>query len=226
MCKRTNRSWLVAWGSVLMAIAFAACVADNGGDGDDGDDDPDPNPGPVTCGNHVCDAGETTQSCPADCGQMMAVCGNHVCDAGETAQSCAADCGPTAVCGNHSCEAGETAQTCPADCGPTATCGNAVCEAGETSATCLSDCGAKLQVVNHSSYTVLFLRFAQCGSTTWGSDQLGTHVIGPSQTFTLAGIPPQCWRLRGEGTSSALWESPLAGYQFREASTLTWTLNN
>jgi len=70
------------------------------------------------CGNAICEAGETQQSCPADCSGGNPVCGNAICESGETQQSCPADCsGGSAVCGNGICEAGETQQSCPADCG-------------------------------------------------------------------------------------------------------------
>ncbi len=45
-----------------------------------------------------------------------AQCGNHVCDAGETVQSCSFDCGVTGVCGDGVCGAGEWHLICPQDC--------------------------------------------------------------------------------------------------------------
>ena len=104
---------------------------------------------PSTCGNLICDAGETYASCPTDCH-----CGNNICGAGETYTNCPADC----KCGNGVCNTGETYASCPADChcgnnicgtGETYTncptdckCGNGVCNTGETSTSCPGDCPA------------------------------------------------------------------------------------
>lgn len=48
-----------------------------------------------TCGNGTCDAAESCESCPQDCGSCV-VCGDHVCDSarGETCANCPADCCP------------------------------------------------------------------------------------------------------------------------------------
>ena len=49
-------------------------------------------------------------------GWQPPVCGNGVCEAGETQQSCAQDCQPPQTCGNGVCDAGETSAICPQDC--------------------------------------------------------------------------------------------------------------
>ncbi len=54
--------------------------------------------GPSTCGNGVCDAGETTANCPGDCPPPPPVCGNGVCEApAETTANCPGDC-PAKTC--------------------------------------------------------------------------------------------------------------------------------
>ncbi|RLI91170.1 MAG: hypothetical protein DRO89_04515 [Candidatus Altiarchaeales archaeon] len=47
------------------------------------------------CGNSICEASESCENCPADCGScpMGAVCGNGVCEASESCENCPADCG-------------------------------------------------------------------------------------------------------------------------------------
>jgi len=58
-----------------------ACSGGNGGGG--------------YCGDGICNNGETSATCPADCGVTPPNnCGNGVCDPGENATNCYADCGP------------------------------------------------------------------------------------------------------------------------------------
>ncbi len=46
------------------------------------------------------------------------VCGNNVCESGENSNNCSADCGPPPpVCGNNACESGENSNNCSLDCG-------------------------------------------------------------------------------------------------------------
>ncbi|MEO6772716.1 MAG: hypothetical protein ABI467_06800 [Kofleriaceae bacterium] len=43
-------------------------------------------------------------------------CGNGVCETGESSTSCAADCKPGPTCGDGTCDSTETASSCPSDC--------------------------------------------------------------------------------------------------------------
>jgi uncharacterized protein (TIGR03382 family) len=72
-----------------------------------------PEPELCSCGDTTCNPalGETTATCPADCG---VACGDGACNGSETPTSCATDC---TACGNAACDAGETQTTCCFDCG-------------------------------------------------------------------------------------------------------------
>jgi hypothetical protein len=91
--------------------------------------------GDDTCGNGICEADETSLTCPADCG--AGTCGNGICDIGENVANCEQDCSG-GICGNAMCEASENTVTCPVDC----FCGNNTCDTGESDVTCPADCGA------------------------------------------------------------------------------------
>ena len=45
---------------------------------------------PSSCGNGICEEGETWESCPEDCPEP--VCGNGICESGETVENCPEDC--------------------------------------------------------------------------------------------------------------------------------------
>lgn len=63
-------------------------------------------------------AGCADPDCTIPCAIAAATCGNAVCDAGESCVTCAGDCGPCRErCGDFTCSAGETEETCPGDCG-------------------------------------------------------------------------------------------------------------
>ena len=61
----------------------------------------------------------TVQKCIGD--TPVPTCGDGLCDAGESPASCPADCkvGPGPICGNNICEPGEGVNSCPQDCGGT-----------------------------------------------------------------------------------------------------------
>ena len=121
------------------------------------------NPTPV-CGNGQCEAGESPQSCPKDCGGVtnnLIQCGKKNCPAqlekclNEKGCSQAVQC--MSSCTNNPCyekcatlgmgPALQEFGQCAAQAGcigggpPPAVCGNGQCEPGETSDTCPKDCG-------------------------------------------------------------------------------------
>ena len=78
-------------------IVVAACASDDG----DG-------PAPF-CGDDVCAAGESSQTCAEDCPASGPSCGDGACNGTETSATCAADCGSAACSpGDPSTCAGET----------------------------------------------------------------------------------------------------------------------
>ncbi len=97
--------------------------------------DPGSDISPAACGNGICEAGESSISCPNDCGSL---CGDGACNGSETSSSCPGDCG--ANCGDGTCNGEESSATCPADCG--SSCGDGVCNGTETTGNCPDDCGS------------------------------------------------------------------------------------
>jgi len=94
---------------------------------------------PPVCGDGMCTPGETSNSCPADCGSA-ATCGDGICDkaAGEC-ETCGEDC--ETCCGDGECDEWETCETCVDDCGACPACGDGQCAGGETCTECPGDCG-------------------------------------------------------------------------------------
>jgi hypothetical protein len=89
-----------------------------------------------SCGDSICQSGETPQNCVQDCG----FCGDSICSAPESATNCAIDCAPV-VCGDMVCSATEDSTTCPVDCPSSFVCGDGICDAlWETSTSCNADC--------------------------------------------------------------------------------------
>ncbi|MCZ7545217.1 MAG: hypothetical protein M5R40_17585 [Anaerolineae bacterium] len=89
-----------------------------------------------TCGNLICDAGETAATC-ADC---AGVCGDGVCNGNLESWLTCSDC-TAPVCGDGVCADSEIPALCPGDC---LSCGDSFCDvaAGESNATCAADCPA------------------------------------------------------------------------------------
>jgi hypothetical protein len=121
----------------LLCLVWGITACDGGGGANDppsvdappDDDDDDP---PAMCNNGICEAGEDSMSCSADC----STCGDGTCQSEETSVTCPADCQP--VCGDGVCEVGETISTCSEDCAsasctvgdPNSCSGETICIAG------------------------------------------------------------------------------------------------
>ena len=103
------------------------------------------------CGDYVCNNGETSSSCPGDCGggsggYTSETCGNGYCGPGETQASCPGDCssGGSATggwCGDYACNNGETLTSCPSDCG-TGAGGGSSCGSNPASCASMEACTA------------------------------------------------------------------------------------
>ncbi|NTX07549.1 MULTISPECIES: tenascin-X [Myxococcus] len=91
------------------------------------------------CGDNFCDTahGESSSTCPEDCASVP-TCGDGLCNNGETTWSCPSDC-PGTSCGDGICNGGETTSTCPGDC-PSNSCGDGLCNNGEHGWSCPIDC--------------------------------------------------------------------------------------
>ena len=131
-----------SWGRVRPMVATSAALiisvllASCQGDGS-------PGSARNVCGDGVCNAGETCNSCAGDCGVCPDSCGDGVCSADETCTSCSVDCGlcPES-CGDGICTADETCVSCGVDCGLCPDlCGDGSCDASEHCSTCDADCG-------------------------------------------------------------------------------------
>src|SRR3989338_1740298 len=77
--------------------------------------------------------------------KVFFTCGNGVCEGGESYKSCSKDCDLNNIigtsCGDGACEPGEDADYCPKDCKViNPDCGNSVCDKRETRETCYADC--------------------------------------------------------------------------------------
>ena len=156
VCEIAPHCCLDDWDSECAALAAGICEVCEAG---------------PECGNGQCEAGETQDNCPVDCGGMgNPFCGDGECNANETCAQCEQDCGG---CAGECCEANSSpgcedtvcqqfvcnenleccysgwdgtcaelaAELCDA-CGGGPECGNGVCEAGENGESCPNDCDA------------------------------------------------------------------------------------
>jgi hypothetical protein len=95
------------------------------------------------CSDGTCNGDETCDWCPEDCGACPELCGNDTCDSYETCNLCPGDCGVCPFCNDGNCTGDETCLTCPADCGACPPiCGQYGCQTEETCSSCPKDCGA------------------------------------------------------------------------------------
>ena len=79
--------------------------------------------------------------------------------------------------------------------------------------TALADDSAVV-VNNHSDWDIHELYFSPVGEEEWGEDQLGDHIIGSGESFTLVGIPCDYWDIMiidEDGDECILEEVDLCG---------------
>ena len=139
-----------------------------------------PAQGLCPCGDGTCDApgGETTATCPVDCGTE---CGDGACNGDESPVTCSQDCG---TCGNGTCDGDETQDDCCSDCG-----------CGAEGDVCLEDrcvpdpfpgdtCEQPLEIAAQGRQTI-------DGDTAFAGDDLEGSCVGAGApdrvyTFTVA----------------------------------------
>ena len=142
------------------------------------------------CGDGFCNPGENSGFCPADC-DGAPVCGDGVCNNGETSASCPADCDGAPFCGDGFCNNGENSGFCPADCDGAPVCDDGVCNNGETSASCPADCIAIPEV---------------CGDGVCSDGERAFDSLCPADcdclTFPLTSAPDGFIFFEGGGTFS------------------------
>jgi hypothetical protein len=141
-----------------------------------------------TCGDGVCDIGETPANCNKDCGDIPDyVCGNGFCEPYESSETCLADCPvptvSTPLCNNNGvCETGEKAIACSKDC----KCGDGLCDPSETAGTCAKDCSSPCLGEGQVAYT-----YSPSARITFWSGRgccAGYALIGNEKGYVCTGM--------------------------------------
>jgi hypothetical protein len=129
---------------------------------------------PQGCGDGQCGPGETSNSCPQDCGPpTKKYCGDGTCDNTESAASCPADCkgpgpGPIGQCLMTKCK--DTFNACSSNpgCQKVLDCGSQCADLG-----CLTKCA---QLVDPGTQQKYVLPLGQCGQNAGCFDGSTTPV--------------------------------------------------
>lgn len=180
------------------------------------------------CGNGVCEAGETSSSCPQDC---SAVCGNgkvesgEQCDDGNTKNDdgCHSDC-TLEFCGNNRKEGieqcdGTDSAACPGLCNSSCICGSSgpvcgdgTCNGTETFLTCPSDCPSYLTCQNNTCTQIAGSGTDSCSPVGSQCGQYcGNNICDGTETFSscaqdcpshLTCVNSTCTQIAGAGTDS------------------------
>lgn len=197
-----------------MFFLLAACGSEPTGDDDD----------ISACGDDVCN--EVPSSCPEDCSEDVDAatgprCGDAVCQAGETTATCPTDC-PT-LCGNGVCNTGEQS-TCPNDCivcGDGVCQGN---EASTCASDCVTT--ARLVVRNQSSYSIWYLYLGVCGGSWSGDQLGANVINPGGQFTLSGIPPGCWYfRADTSAAVNRRWQTP-SGVTLTAGQTYTWTLVN
>ncbi|MFH1275684.1 MAG: hypothetical protein ABIH82_01080 [Candidatus Woesearchaeota archaeon] len=114
---------------------------------------------PPTCGNNVCENGESYKNCDNDCEAKATIGtspGNGYCESGESIENAPKDCTtihPT--CGNKICDSGEDRLSCYYDCKNGETIADSSCSSN-------SDCGYKQICTSGKCQSVQCTNDGQC----------------------------------------------------------------
>lgn len=165
---------------------------------------PDDDAGP-TCGDGICDAGEDSSSCPADCPPSGPTCGDSLCEAGEDSVSCPADCpsgGPT--CGDGVCDAGEDSASCSLDCTPSSIVDAPLLSHWEGGSYCATNqpdtryVGLSWTLVNDPDVEGYYIYAIPDGGTYAGQKKL-VGVLSGRSTVQCGGSPDACFNAPASG---------------------------
>ena len=143
--------------SMLVVLTASGCRLTLVPDGGEGSPNPDDNGSGqqggaiATCGDGLCQADETVETCSQDCDEPVSCVFRDDCGLNEACRNgtCERFEGPDAgfapnVCGNEYCEYGEDLRNCDEDClafaDGEAVCGDGYCELGERFGSCANDC--------------------------------------------------------------------------------------